>query len=151
MNITALAMALSIAFTSLTGAIPAHVQTETPTAILERFEEEYAIIELATEKDIYYIDVLYELFNEPVEDDQELALTVTPMICHGQFKDINGNTYYQFRSYDDCIWWLLTESELGFVPDRNAVYNCYYLENGTWGTNEDAREDDIFLLMEGVN
>lgn len=79
---------------------------------------------------------------------------------HGSFEvtDSNGNadTYYQFRSNDCTVWWLLTEEEIGFVPKAGKTYTLSYDDNGTTRENkpcncdyEDHCEcevyDDIFL------
>ena len=50
-----------------------------------------------------------------------------------ELTDSNGNTdiYYQFKSNDNEVWWLLTETEMGFVPNENAEYALTYYNNGT--------------------
>lgn len=52
--------------------------------------------------------------------------------------DTNGNTnmYYQFKSNDNETWWLLTEEEIGFVPDEYAEYVLTYDNNGTTKENK---------------
>lgn len=47
------------------------------------------------------------------------------------FKDIDGNTYYQFKSNDDSTWWTLTETEIGFKPSAEKEYVLLYSNNGT--------------------
>ena len=52
--------------------------------------------------------------------------------CHNA-TDINGNvdTYYQFKSNDNEVWWLLTAKEIGFIPNGNTEYTLTYDNNGT--------------------
>ena len=55
-----------------------------------------------------------------------------------ELTDVDGNedVYYQFRSNDNTVWWLLTESEIGFIPDYNTTYTLTYDDNGTTKTNK---------------
>lgn len=55
-----------------------------------------------------------------------------------QLFDTNGNkdTYYQFRSNDDSVWWLLTAEEIGCVPNKSTEYVLVYDNNGTTTTNK---------------
>ena len=52
--------------------------------------------------------------------------------------DQNGNksTYYHFKSYDDKVWWYITEEQLGFIPKANTEYMLVYDENGTTSENK---------------
>ena len=62
--------------------------------------------------------------------------------------------YYQFKSYDNEVWWCLTESEMGFVPKDGQRYILAYYQNGTTKDNHTCPEeydcecylyDDLFL------
>ena len=57
--------------------------------------------------------------------------------------DQNGNadTYYQFRSYDCTVFWLLTADELGFVPNANKTYTLAYNDSGTTSENKPCNCD----------
>lgn len=96
----------------------------------------------------------------PPDNANECAAT-------GQFYDTfeatdsngNANTYYQFKSNDNEVWWALTAEELGFVPKANAEYILTYDNNGTTKANKPcdcAPEfececevyDDIFLEVQ---
>lgn len=48
---------------------------------------------------------------------------------HGSFDDTNGERLYQFRSYDNETWWLLTEEEIGHIPTTSDEYILTY-DNG---------------------
>lgn len=52
--------------------------------------------------------------------------------------DTNGNTerHYHFKSNDNEVWWLLTESEIGFVPNENTEYMLTYDNKGTTKANK---------------
>ena len=76
--------------------------------------------------------------------------------------DANGNveTYYHFKSDDNRVWWLLTEEQIGFVPNRGDEYVVIYHNNGTTADSklctcdpelncECEKYDDIFICIEG--
>ena len=72
-----------------------------------------------------------------------------------QATDINGNTdtYYQFKSNDNEVWWQLTAEEIGFIPNANTEYVLTYDNNGTTDCDCSAEceceiYDDIFLRIE---
>ena len=47
--------------------------------------------------------------------------------------DHNGfmDKYYQFRSDDNSVWWLLTAEEIGEIPDTETKYSLKYDNNFT--------------------
>ncbi len=71
--------------------------------------------------------------------------------------DINGNTdtYYQFKSNDDSVWWMLTAEEIGCIPNGNMEYVLTYDNNGTTKENKSCSctdcecevYDDIFVTI----
>lgn len=58
-------------------------------------------------------------------------------------------TLYQFRSYDNEVWWLLTAEEIGCVPSEGKTYNLKYDDKGTTSCTHSDCEcylyDDVFL------
>ena len=62
--------------------------------------------------------------------------------------DTNGNTdtYYQFKSNDNEVWWALTAKEMGFIPDNNTEYVLIYDNNGTTKVNKtcDCCECEVY-------
>lgn len=46
------------------------------------------------------------------------------------------DTYYQFKSHDNMVWWLLTADEIGYVPDDVTEYTLIYDDNGTTMENK---------------
>ena len=55
-----------------------------------------------------------------------------------EMTDTKGNTdtYYQFRSNDDTVWWALTATEMGFIPEVNTEYTLTYNDNGSTKANK---------------
>lgn len=62
---------------------------------------------------------------------------------HGKFESEDEEIYYQFKSNDDVVWWVLTENEIGFIPENNTEYILIYNNNGTTKDNKvcDCSED----------
>lgn len=75
------------------------------------------------------------------------TITANAKTCHtdneclteGYFEDgmifVNDNGdaeyHYHFKSFDDEVWWFVSEAELGFVPKANTAYYFVYSDNGT--------------------
>ena len=53
-----------------------------------------------------------------------------------EFIDIDGKQYFQFKSYDDAVWWILTKDDIGFVPMLEKEYALLYCNNGTTKENK---------------
>lgn len=72
------------------------------------------------------------------ETESETIETVGKFYNNLDMKDINGNedTYYQFKSNDNETWWLLTEEEIGHIPNENTEYVLTYNNNGTTKENK---------------
>ena len=43
---------------------------------------------------------------------------------------------YQFKSYDDSVWWLLTEEQIGEIPQEGKTYTLTYDDKGTTAENK---------------
>lgn len=73
------------------------------------------------------------------------CLTVGKFYSGLTLTDTNGNSdyYYHFKSNDNEVWWFLTESELGFVPNLNSEYYFIYSDNGT--TQCDPSDCECYL------
>lgn len=48
----------------------------------------------------------------------------------------NAESWYQFRSDDDLVWWCLEASEMGFVPNFEDKYVIVYDDKGTTAENK---------------
>ena len=81
------------------------------------------------------LDILTEDINGEVSEGAEIPVISIggkfygDMICT-DYKGIE-NTYYQFKSDDDTVWWILTAKEIGYVPNTDDKYTLYYANNGT--------------------
>ena len=64
--------------------------------------------------------------------------TVGKFYCEFEAKDDKGNvdTYYQFKSNDNEVWWMLTEEEIGAIPKENVEYALTYNTKGTTKENK---------------
>ena len=81
-------------------------------------------------------------FNQKVkEGDRINSKTVVGSITN-TFEDLDGNTYYQFKTYDNEVWWCITADEIGFVPIEGKEYILCYYDNGTV-----EEYDDILLAL----
>lgn len=69
-----------------------------------------------------------------------LAEEIPTQKAHGKFTntflDVDGKTYYQFKSRDDSVWWVLTKEEIGFIPSLEEEYVLLYCNNGTTSENK---------------
>lgn len=77
------------------------------------------------------------------------------------YSDVNllsEETYYQFRSDDDSVWWILSAEEIGFVPKEGTEYVLVYDNSGTTAENKPCEcgpefdcecevYDDIFIKV----
>jgi hypothetical protein len=119
----------------------------TPIATVDRIEGNYAVVEVGNEM----VDIEVKDFNNPVAEGNQFPIS----IAIGSFEWLDGEDWYQFKSYDDTIWWALTTKEIGFVPEANKTYALLYYDNGTTDCTECAEEfdcecevyDDIFLTI----
>lgn len=130
------------------------------SAIVDRIEDEiYAVVEVVYGREIKFIDIPMENFNREVKQSQKIDFQTVYGKFYNTIEAIhNGKneTMYQFRSFDNSVWWLLSESEIGFVPNYNNTYVLMYCDNGTTAENktcgcppewecECELYDDIFL------
>jgi hypothetical protein len=44
--------------------------------------------------------------------------------------------FYQFRSDDDSVWWMLTAEEIGYIPECGKKYALTYDDKGTTTGNK---------------
>lgn len=121
--------------------------TVTPMATVDRIEGDYAVVEVGTQM----VDVPTENFNHQIAEGNQIPASVAV----GSFELIDDDGWFQFKSYDDMIWWALTSEEMGFAPEVGKTYMLLYYDNGTTDCTECAEEfececevyDDIFLAI----
>ena len=125
-----------------------------PEVTIDRIENnDTAVIEVSYKNTIKMIDVPTEDFNLPVYEGTKISANTTIGTFTGGFEDWDGNTHYQFKSYDNTVWWAITVEEIGFTPTANKLYTLVYYDNGTTDCYECPEEyncecevyDDIFL------
>ena len=129
----------------------------TTEVTIDRVEDGIATVEIAHNDYLQYTNVPAENFSIAVNDGDKLACTRVVGEFHNTFEaqDHKGNThtYHQFRSYNDTVWWVLTEKQIGHTPEANQTYTLFYYDNNTTQCEHTDCEcslyDDIFLAIKG--
>lgn len=109
-------------------------------------------------EDCYQFDIHQDDFNEWKHPGEDLEVDTAIGTFYGNMKMTNPDGkeeyYFQFKSYDNEVWWCLTEEDIGFIPDRGADYMLVFYQNGTTKDNHECPEeyecdcycyDDIYL------
>lgn len=156
---------LSIILILLSGFNGADATDKTTSVIVDRIEENYAVVEVVQNGNIKMIDLPVEDFNIPVTEGTKIAFTeitgkfyTTLDACNLEGRE---ETLYQFKSNDNSVWWLLTAEEIGSIPSFEKEYNLIFYDNGTTAANKtcDCPEewececelyDDMFLSIAEV-
>ena len=134
------------------------------TAEVDRTEDgDFAVtlvyVDRGYREDYYQFDIPQEDYNERKADGEDLEVDVAVGTFSGdifEMTDINmkKDMYYQFKSYDNEVWWCLTEKDMGFIPKEGKEYVLAFYQNGTTKDNHECPEeydcdcycyDDIFL------
>lgn len=127
--------------------------------IVDRIEGDYAVVEFSKGETIKMQDILVEDINDKVSEGMEIPVIAIEGKFYGDMicKNHQGieDTYYQFRSDDDTVWWILTATEIGHIPNTEDKYILYYTDNGTKTCDcppelecECYLYDDIFFHIE---
>lgn len=140
-----LILAMLMMFNLVPQAIP-------PEVTIDRIEDNnIAVIEVCYKDNITMVDVPEEDFNETIKEGTKLSASV----AIGSFYGCDDDEWYQFKSYDDAEWWVLTTEDIGFTPEPTKTYTLIYYDNGTTDCTEcdESLEcecevyDDIFLTI----
>lgn len=135
------------------------------TAEVDRTEDgDYAVtlvyVDRGYREDYYQFDIPQEDYNERKADGEDLEVDVAVgTFMADTFEAMSGATkevekYYQFKSYDNEVWWCLTEKDMGFIPEAGKEYVLAFYQNGTTKETHECPEeydcdcycyDDIFL------
>ena len=134
------------------------------TAEVDRTEDgDYAVtlvyVDRGYREDYYQFDIPQEDYNERKADGEDLEVDVAVgTFSTNDFEMTSSDgvkaQYYQFKSYDNEVWWCLTEEDMGFIPKEGKEYVLAYYQNGTTKDNHECPEeydcdcycyDDIFL------
>ena len=133
--------------------------------VVDRIEGSYAVVEFFKGETIKMQDILAEDLNSDVVEGMEIPVLAVKGKFYGNIQGVdcsgNENTYYQFRSDDNKVWWILTAAEIGHVPNKKDKYILYYTDNKTdenttvcdclpeWDC-ECYLYDDIFFYIEKI-
>ena len=130
------------------------------SVVVDRIENNYAVVEVVQNDEIKMVDLLLDDFNEPVREKTEINFTE---VCGKFYNEVEATDtqgekiiYYQFRSNNNDVWWLLTAEEIGEIPSFETEYNLIYFDNGTTAENKNCSclpdwdcecevYDDLFL------
>lgn len=107
----------------------------TARVFVDRIEGDLAVVEFSKDNTIKMLDIPVEDINGDVLEGMEIPVVEVEGKFYGDMicKDYQGieDVYYQFRSDDDSVWWLLTATEIGHIPNTEDKYILYYTDNGT--------------------
>lgn len=108
---------------------------DTARVIVDRTEGDYAVVEFSKGDTIKMQDILVDDINGEVFEGMEIPVIEVEGKFYGDMicTDSDGieDVYYQFRSDDDSVWWILTAAEIGHIPNTEDKYKLYYTDNGT--------------------
>lgn len=123
----------------------------TPIATVKKIENNSAHIIVSEYNEISTIDIPLNDFNHNLFVNSQFEVSSTI----GTFEWYDGNDWYQFKSYDDKVWWLLSIKDIGFMPEENKTYKLIYYNNQTTDCFDCEPKydcecevyDDIFLAI----
>lgn len=178
-NIIILIMSIVIGSTGM--STTGKTDIKSVQAIVDRIEDNnIAVVELSYNDEIKLIDVAQEDFVNPKREGEKIDISAIKGRFYTRFNDNDGHgntqTFYEFRSNDDSVRWILSTEELAGIdndnskcsfeelerveniPDYEFEYTLIYYDNGTNKLNKpcDCPEewececevyDDIFLAV----
>lgn len=114
---------------------PSQGNSDDTQVIVDRVEGDYAVVEFSKGDTIKMLDILADDINGKVSEGMKIPVIGIEGKFYGDTicTDNKGieDTYYQFRSDDDSVWWILTAEEIGHIPNTEDKYKLYYTDNGT--------------------
>lgn len=133
---------ISIILLFLTGLNGAEATEQKTSVIVDRIENNYAIVEAVQNDNIKMIDLLLEDFNMPIAEGEKIPFTEVcgKFYSNMELTDSHEKTdlYFQFKSNDNSVWWVLTAEEIGSIPSYEKEYNLIYFDNGTTAENKNC-------------
>lgn len=114
------------------------------------------------ETDYITVDIPQEDFKNPKKELDKINICKAKGKFYNSYPmtDNNGKTniYYQFKSNDSEVWWILTEDDIGYIPNKNIEYTLFYYNNETTKYNKPCNclpeyececelYDDIFIFI----
>ena len=146
-NLIALIVGLTLAITPT---------TESKTVVTKIHEDDQITVLVNHEGEIKERILHGYDFKVPVVLSKNIPTETAVGKFVSRFSSVSGKTYYQFKSYDDTVWWSLTEDEIGFAPTEDKEYTLLYCNNGTTKENKSCEcipewdcecevYDDVFI------
>lgn len=103
--------------------------------VVDHFEGDFAVVEFSNDTTVKTLGILADEINGEIMEGMEIPVTAVEGKFYGDLtcKNYQGieNVYYQFRSDNDTVWWVLTIEEIGHIPNADDKYILYYTDNGT--------------------
>lgn len=122
---------LTVIFAAIMGLVP----ISSPKAVVDRVENNFAVVEFSKDNAIKYLDIPIDDLNGKITEGMEIPVIAVEGNFYGDMicADYKGaeDTYYQFKSDDNTVWWVLTAEEIGHIPNTTDKYILYYTDNGT--------------------
>ena len=98
-----------------------------PMATVNKIDNNMVNVEVCDNNIVTSIDIPLEDFNHNLFEGNQFEVSSTI----GDFEWYDGNDWYQFKSYDNKVWWYLSVNDIGFVPEKNKTYKLIYYNNQT--------------------
>lgn len=128
-KLIALVMALTLT------TIPAK-ETENKTTVTKIHEDDQITVAVNYKGDVKERVLHGYDFNIPVVLHDDIPMETVVGKFTRESTEYDGKRYYQFKSNDDTVWWVLTEEEFGFKPVTEKEYALLYCNNGTTKENK---------------
>ena len=137
-----------------------HDISDNTSVIVDHVEDGIVSVETTYKDDIQIFEVFEDELNSSVKDGESLDFTQVKGRFYHAMEVINykdeEEVVYQFRSDDNSVWRLLTEEEVGEIPNFTDIYTLIFFDNGTTAENKSCDcipewececelYDDIFL------
>lgn len=127
--------AMALAFVTVINPITS-AKTDA-TAVIDKVDGNYVIVDFSNGKKTKTLEILYSDLNGDIIEGAKIPVkkvvgefmyTSVNLGCDGLASD---EKLYQFYSDNNKVWWVLTESEIGCVPNMGDKYMLYYTDNAT--------------------
>lgn len=158
-------LVIIIGIVAITLSSGVQVNVDVARAVIDRIEGDYTMVSFSKGRTHKEIDIPNWDINRELSEGVEIPVTAIEgkfydKMVHDEYQDTEG-VYYQFKSDDNEVLWLLTSDEIGHIPNTNDKYILYYTDNGTAKENSNCDcspemdcecylYDDIFFHVEKV-
>ena len=103
-------------------------------AIIDRIEGDYAVVEFSKDGTTKMQNIPVTDINGEVSVGSKIPVVQVSGKFYGDLLCRDNHVeecYYQFKSDDGLVWWLLTQDEIGHIPNTTDRYTLYYSDNWT--------------------